>query len=571
VAQAYGVVGEITTPAIPGAVLPYTPPIAGFLTDNVQVVEALSETVAGKELAGPGKTPVTPIQDYGTVLEAFDPWFELMHVLPRTLILGKVLSKTEIPMVVHNAYRRRDVLWNDFVNGAGAGTILMGSLPPTLIPKQTSETDLTLVITMVGPPIVDEELGFVFEFDIGTISIPIQFDRLVFFPFVPEGGYTEELSWLTDVMEGKSGKEQRHSLRLYPRQKFDFDLRLLDSELTRLQNFLLSRPGATYGVALWHEQVAVSGTHSIGATVVNVATTSFRDFRVGGLAMIYEDENTYDIFLVDAKGGTTLTPTTPLAHAYTTKAIVVPMRYGLINAKQSGSRYRMKMADIQVSFQVVDIGVDLASAAAFGTFKSKIFIDDDNAAEGGRSEDSIEANRIEVFDPQVGPTSQASLPALARSLGEKGWYPAGVQRLWEVRQLLHALRGRQISFWIATRREDLILTADLTNASSAMDVEATGLGALVELGYRTAIRLTLVDGSVLLRDIASPDGVAVSLDGLTETITLTTTWGSTIPKANVARIEFIQKVRLDSDTVRLRYEPGRDGARVHIPLRMVLD
>ncbi len=564
--QAYGNLQLALLFAEPGNRPSWMPlPFAGANIDPADIGQGL--------VAGPGPTiipkppPPTPQQipfqfDQRTTIH---PWFDEMHVVPRRLDLGRVLATTNIPMTVHNAYRTQTWTWNSFVNNAGAGTELTGPTPPQILSPQESTQALVLVVTTDGVPVVDTTLDFGFTSG-DLIPVPIIFSRLVFFPLFPEKGFREELGWLCEVFKSKDGTEKRSSVRRFPRVRYRLRFRLDGPELALLHNVLLGRPGATYGIPLWHESTVLSADVATDDVVIPVQDTRWRQFRDDGVGVIYDDRFIFDIFQIASFTDTVITPVNPVVLSLPKGTRVMPVRLATTPNRQSGRRFPISLGDMELAFDVRDVDEDLSDLSEWGTYDGKPFIDDCNAIGRGSVREGVQADLV-VLDNDVGPRQQFSYEPNAKWGTQKQWAPSGIEKLWYIRQLLYALRGRQTSFFMPTNREDLKPIAPLAIGDKNLSIEYVGYNYVFGNGYRDNIRVTLVDGTQLTRKV---DAAAQNEAQTEEYLTVDTNWPANVPVADIARIEFLQNLRLNTDSVTLRYEPGRPGARVSFPVTSVL-
>lgn len=565
-AQAYGNLALPILPSFP-ANTPTRLPVP--LAANQIVAAVWPARVSGGAGPQPGPKPPPPgpvalpaVFDQRTTIH---PWFDEVHVTPRRLDLGRVLATTNIPMTVHNAYRKDTWTWNSFVNNAGAGTELTGPTPPQILSPQESTLGLVLVVTTDGVPVVDTTLDFGFT-NGSLIPVPIIFSRLVFFPFFPQEGFTEDLGFLTDVFESKDGTEKRASLRRFPRVTYDLRFREEDEELVAIQHFLLGRPGATYGIPLWHESTVLTSPVAADDIIMNVQDTRFRQFRNDGVGVIYDGRFVFDIFQIQSFTDTTITPVNPLVLDLPAGTRVLPVRLATTGPRQRGSRWPVSLGQVSFPFQVRDIEEDLSDVTGWPTYNGKLLIDDCNALGRDQVSENIAA-RLVVLDNDTGPRQQFSYPPNARYSSVKQWAPQGIEKLWNVRELVYALRGQQKSFYMPTNRNDLTPLEGLTAANDTLRVVYAGYNYVFGNGYRDHIRLTLADGSQITREVVD---VGQNEAQTEETLMVDTDWVSTVPLADIVRIEFLQLVRFGSDRIRMRYEPGRPGARVEVPTISVL-
>jgi hypothetical protein len=527
-------------------------------------IKASGFTAGGAVLVAPGNNAIQTAQEYSEGAPNGD-WFERMHVVPRSFSLGNVLATQTIGIEVFNAYRKQRKVWIQYVNGAGQGTDLQ-VLPalPTFV-ERLYGIQMDLVVSPNGPPVVDAILEF--EFEDETLLVPIDFDRIVLIAPDPEKSYSELLAFETDVIEHKDETEQRIRLRKAPRQLFGFRYVLEDgTSRQRLENSLFDWQHRAFGIVLWHERTRLSQAASLGDVTVNVPSTAFADYRIGGLYAVYRSEDEYDVLELDASSATSLTATGALSRNYPVGTFVAPVRLAYVDGEPEARRWPNMPSEVRLKFETTDNDVDLADASAFPTLSGKVLLDDPNLIEGTASERF--SRPLVILDPIAGEKFQDSKSDRHRKVGSKGFFIKGAQRLWEVRRLLHFLGGRQVAFYVPTFAKDLTPILQLTSGSNALDVANVGYARFVRNRQpKNIIWVQFTDGTSLTRTITA----SVEVDATRETLTLNTTWPANRPVSEVKRISYVEEVRMDSDLVEIAYSAGGYTAKVIFPTRTVLE
>lgn len=521
---------------------------------------------------GTGETaPVNVLAGRGDKTGWSFDWFEKFHVRPGEFIFGNILSTQQVPVSVYSSYRTDTHSWDAFVNNAGAGVELLNTPAfPYSFPPQTGFAGLILEVSPSGPPVVDTTLDFVF--DTMTISPIIQLNRLVLFDLPPELPYTELLEFLSEIHAHRNGGEHRISLRKNPRQFFEWDLVLEDSfTRSRIHNLLFDWHARAFGIPIWHESRFLAVAAAVDDLTITLPTTSFADYREGGLALIYESHTKFDVLEIEAGGitATTLTFTNGLQNAYTTKALVMPLRTGNIQPVVQGSRLLSDGGRLALRFRVADNDNNLASTAGWTTYNSKVVLDDVNSTGGGLSVGEELVRDLIVIDGDVGLASVESLwPHDKRSHTKTFWTKTPAD-LWKVRQLVHALRGRQVSFYLPTKGHDLEPVAQLLSAGTTLTVRNCGYARYVQNRQtRNIIQVLFNDGTApLIREITASSEV----DADTETMTVDTPWPATKPVSTIDRIQYLELSRFESDTIRFRYALGERSCRISVPTITVFD
>ena len=481
-----------------------------------------------------------------------------------------MLSPVDFEIAIFNSDRELSHDWDAFTNNVDAGVQItnLPSLPLTL--TRLTGTSVNLQVTPDGPSQITGTLDFQFDFPVDptTLQVAVTGQRIVMLLFPPEVPLTEKLGFLTDVMEHIDGTEQRVALRKAPRQELEMVFLLEDGpERQRFDFVLFDRQDKVFGIPMWHEPMALTSAAAIDDVTINVDTTDFTDLRVGNQAVVLDGDGvTFDALVILSFTATSITFESGLTNAYPEGTEVYPMQSAIIQQTVSGNRRARNLQEVRVNARMLDQDLDIADTSAFSTFNSKVLLDDPNLVEGPQPYDS--ERRIFSVDGETGSFQQKSLWPVSRRGSQKGFVMNTRQRLWEVRQLLHALKGRQISFYLPTFYEDLTQAATFSNGSTT--------GVIVNVGYdqfvrerqpNDVIQVRLKDGTEFIRTITGSDPI----DDDTEQITIDTGWPQDINVGDIDRISFVEKVRLASDEVAITHERGGGQARVIFPVKAVTD
>jgi hypothetical protein len=495
-----------------------------------------------------------------------DYWFNIIHILPRSIVLGNILTTITRQIDVYNAYLFESHDLEAFINNAGAGTSItdLPSLPFSILPQESLL--LTLEVTPDGAPTINTTLDFDTD-EPYLLSIPITGTRIVMFPFEPEAPVIERLVFLTDVIEHKDGTEQRVSLRLAPRQVFDLTFKREDGvERQRMDFLLFDWQSRVFGLPIWTEPSYLTTAATIGQTSVNVDDTTLGDFRAGGLAIVYESETKFDALEVSSVGPTTVNFNTGLLNDYPAGTRVMPLRTAVTSEPTREKKHALNLGELAMTMRVLDNDLDLSSVSGWPTYNSKVLLSDPNAIE--TTLDGTIERQITVFDGSTGKFSQSSTWNRARHGSAKTFISRTRSALWSIRRLLHALRGRQVSFYLPTFTQDVTLASTYVSGSAAMVIFNVGYTRFAK--QRTPkldLRITLKSGTVFTRTITN----SAEIDANTEQITLSTTIGQTIQPADIFRMEFLEKVRIDTDEIVIEHRSSNGEARVGFPVKVVLE
>lgn len=496
-----------------------------------------------------------------------DKWFERIFVLPSEISLGNILSPLERDIEVYSSHRSESVTLNVVTNNLGTGTTLTGvpTLPFAIGPA--SGFVATLEVSTLGAPALSDAIDF--EFASETLSVTVVGQRIVIFPFKPLAPMRERLSFLTDVFLHIDGSEQRVANRLHPRQEFEFQLSVDGSDRRYLENLIYDWHSSVFGVPVWTEPAFITALAQVGQETVNVDRTDVSDFREGGLAIVFVDRHHYDALEVVSVQPSSITFGSPLTNAYQAGSTVFPLRECVAKSNVRGRRAVVNNTELSVGFRCTDndVGVNLASVSAFSSYDGKVLLDGPNSVD--RAMSVVLERRLEEFDNLTGSFGVVSNWGVSRRSSVKGFTTHDRQELWNVRRLLHALRGKQISFWLPTFQDELIPTQTLQQGSSSLNFENVGFTKFAQsrAPSRGALRINLNDGTQLVRGIVSSS----EINQETESIGLDDTWPSTYTVGEVRRIDYLELVRADTDNIDIQHKDANGNATIRFPVKAVIE
>lgn len=543
----------------------------------------LGDTQAAGNFEFVSQKGTPPLNDYvGEVKEEWSmglDWFEKVHLVPRSkLTFGNIITEQELTFELYNAHRLLSVNFQAFVNNAGTGlTVPDLPTPVVLFPTQSSFLDptttrlspvlLPVVAARDGVPSFDTTLDF--TFDSGELlMLGVSGNRIALITAQPHVPVREILEFKTDIIRALNGKEQRISLRKQPRQGYRCSYDLDEGERRRLQSLLFGWTANNFAVPLWHEQVRSTAAASATDTSIAVDSTTDVDFRVGGLGVVYESEEKFDVIIISAVAASTITfATTPLTNSYATNIRVMPIRLCNLIEIPRGTRHLNNLEEFELVFECADndTGAPTASQGSFSTYNSKVLFDDCNVQNAGMVFELPQ--KIQRIDNGTGATFQKSRWPYPRRLSRKGFGAHTRSEILALKKLLLFLKGKQKSFYLPTFIEDLEVNTDLVVSSDKMRIANIGYTRFINaLGHKATFRITYTDGTSEVKIISA----ASEIDSTTEELTITVAWAANKTVAQIQRVEFYELVRFDNDYFEIVHE--RVGsARLLAPVRTIFE
>ena len=367
----------------------------------------------------------------------------------------------------------------------------------------------------------------------------------------PLAPLTEQLEFVTDIQTALDGTEVRIAARRTPRQSVIATYALdSDYDRARIENLMTSWQGRVFSLPIWTETTSFASSMSKEGKVIRVVSSEYADYRVGDQVYITDGTNS-ELNTVSLVTPTAMLLANDTTVAYGLNARVMPVRDAIITDDISGARYRLGQQELQITWQILEPGSDLSDTSQWDTLDGLVVFNDCNVLRGETLTERYSIAR-NLLDPVQGTVSQRQVTPFNVRRSRKGFRAVGKQGVWKIRQLLHALRGRQKAVWLPSFCNDLSLTQDIAQDERTMVVTDVDFSRYVK-GHpgRSLIRITHAGGTTY----ATVVGGYSNGDG-TETLTLADTWAAPISAVDVSRIDIVEKVRLSSDVVKIQHQPG---------------
>lgn len=496
-----------------------------------------------------------------------DVWFDQAIVRPIQIDFGNILSTQTETIFVYSSFRTQSITLNQIDNNLGAGSSLLNPPSLPLILQPQTGFSVTLEVTASGLSTINNTIDWIFSVSTQVVNVTGQ--RIVMFPLPPEVPLTEILEFVTDIMTSVDGSEQRAAVRKNPRQFFQFELAIDSDDRQFLSNLFYEWQSRLFGLPIWTELISLTVAGSVSDLTITVDNTDLSDFRIGSLAVVFTDRFEFDVLEIVSFNTTSITFNSALTFNYPIGTAVMPIRTAQVSGNIRGTRAPIEDESLRLRFQVVDnnVGATFASTAAFNSLNSKVLLDGPNAMDRRMSESILQKQVI--LEALGGSFSVLSSWATGKRTSVKGFVSSSRLELRNIRRLIHALRGRQISFYLPTFTNDLTLVNKLSNGATAMDVNNVGFNKFAqERGpSRDILRVIETDGTIHTRNILS----SAEVDSKNETLTVDVSWPNDIEIVDIERIEYVELVRFDTDKIRIEHANALGHARIMIPVKTVFE
>jgi hypothetical protein len=498
----------------------------------------------------------------------FDYW-ERILLDPNVVDLGNVVSDVEVNVTIRNTFRRDTKDITDIDNNAGAGITVTGSIPPTTIAPLFDKIYVITVAT-VGPPNIDGTIDWTTT--VGILTLTLTGTRIIIFPYPPERGIKEELNWLTDVLKSSDGTEQRHSLRVNPRQVVSYDVFAQNqSDVNNIRNLMIDWTTRVFGVPIWWHELSLTADVAASDLIVNVLPGGLdtADFRIGGLAMIYQENDdgtrTLDTLEIANVIGSvaspestqnTITFATAIQNDYDgSKATITPVYPGILANGASVNNYKKgDSARYLTKFRILDNipsirGLEPGDYPELSDFDGtpRIVIDDKIFIDSNVFQEKF-VQKAQLIDFGLGTFTQLTQELKARRITPFGWRIETAEEQRKVRSLLHHLRGKVRTVWVPTWRDDFELISNIGGGASTIDVANEGFSKYVGGSKPWAgLRIEKTDGTVFYHRIT----IATEIDTTTDRLSIDPVTASALTIAEVERLDLMVLSRLTDDSVEI--------------------
>ncbi len=369
------------------------------------------------------------------------------------------------------------------------------------------------------------------------------------FPYEPDWTepVEETIEFLTDVLEGYAGLEQRIQLRQSPRIGLKCQLFATEpAEASAIDSKLWQLSDQAAQVPFWPDASPLRSAASPTDTFLDCETAT-RQFLAGGLALLWRDAKTFEVVTIDSFDASGLTLAAGISGTWLAdgRSYVLPLLEGFLQDAPEIVRPTSHLASLALELSTEGLAfVEPAWAETYRDFD--LLVDEpDRGGELTTKQD----RRLHRLDPGTGSMAVWDFPGipfpqrpnLSLLLEDR----AAIERM---RGFLLRRRGRLRPFWWPTWNRDLQMSANLAANETEISIEAIGYAAGPFLNparrHLAFIRAGAVDCREVLAAEAGPDN--------TEILTLDEGISELLSKEQTL-ISYVPFVRLADDAVTLTW------------------
>ena len=508
-----------------------------------------------------GVAPYTnnaPVSAAGRLISGFaagswsDDYYHRVHVTPRQLDLGNVVSTQSTQVSVWNAWLEPRTL--SAISGLAEGILVSGQSAPPLLYPPLLERTYQVSVTPDGAPVLDTSVAW--AFDNGEApALRITANRVVAWTFVPDWseGVTERLSWATDILQSESLVEQRRALRVAPRREFEAQIVVEGRERQMLDLALFGWGARIWVMPIWHEIQRLATGVSAGSLSIACDTAGL-EFYAGGVALLRgESAFASEAVEIESVSPAGLVLKRPLSLDWPATTRLYPAGTAQLIEAPTLTRLTDTAALAGVAFRALEPS-DASPSAPVTLYRSRPVLEarpdesDDLTATYARLLGELDNG---TATPLVVDVAGRALPVMSQR-----WVGLGRAERATYRALLYYLAGRQGAVWVPTHADDLTLVALVGSIATTIDVGHVGYTRFAKANSaRRDIRIELHDGTVFHRRITG----STELSADTERLAIDAALGRIVTPGDVGRISWMTLCRLDSDTVEIQHLTDSEG------------
>lgn len=504
--------------------------------------------------ASPGIEPLithwpvstTPLVRSGSIATSyFDDYYNRVHVTPRTLDIGNLLSVQTRAVSVWNAWLTSQAL--SAINETGADGLTESGIAAPTVFAPLEERAFLVTVTIDGPATIDAEYTFVFPSESPLLGVTGR--RVVVFGHPPnwDAPVVEKLNWLTDVMLSHGGVEQRVGLRDAPRRALAYELATMTRHQSNLlETTLLGWQSRLWAVPVWTDSQNLAANLAAGSVTIPCATSGY-EFAANGLALLWAAHDRHEAVEVASVGASSLTLKAATLAAWPAGTRLYPIRLGRLPARQKFVRetgHHLTGAvefafDDNVAITALDSG---AVYAGYSVYAGRTNWADPTEVEFVR--------QLDELDYETGKAWVDDLSGLAAILKSWHWLFKSRAEIVAFRGWLAARAGRRVPFWSISQAVDMEVVAAIGASDTAINIRNIGYQRFLDgRADRRHICIRTTSGAMYYRRITT----SAEIDATTEQLAIDSALGATLQPGDIQSVRFMHLTRLETDAIEIEW------------------
>lgn len=373
-----------------------------------------------------------------------------------------------------------------------------------------------------------------------------------FNPYKPHAPIVEKWKWKTDIIDCIDGSEERLFLRDNPRLEVKMIIEPSQYGGRYLNNLLYKNLRDDWLIPLWYEEQQISSITN-GASTVTVDTDNV-EFYAGGLFLIWDSPDNYEIAEISSFNSTTITLDGTVQNDYTAPYIV-PCRYGRILGDPDRRTNGYKNI-FEINFESKDS--KQISVSTPTQYNSNDIYVDEIFAEGELISNAF-LRQIYISDGDVGVFEQSSIWNKSKNSKTFKYIEQGLQNIHNLRKFLHRRRGKYLPFYQPSFEFNMNLQST-GNITSAILIENDNYKSYLNNIDHVAFYMN--DGSWNFAQVTD----SIVFDSDTDQLNISPSLNE--DASNVSYVSLLELKRLNTDDVEITHV-GNRTATTNLPVLSV--
>jgi hypothetical protein len=279
-----------------------------------------------------------------------------IHVIPRNVDVGFVISERDIEVEVWNAFFTRAKTLTEITESGPAGVEIIDHLgTPAHFAASVSEI-YEIKVLQEGDPTIDNVITWVFVgIDSSGTDCRIIGFRIVPWPFEPNANtpLVEIYGFLTDIIEAFNGSEQRVQLREKPNGSISYAALFNEPRDAQMaMAIMFGNQARAFGVGRWQFRRPLTAPASVDDVQVYCDTTNI-PFEPDGLAFLWVDPYTWEAAPIESVESDHLVLKVGLSKAWAADVTeVIPLVVGRLSEDESLTWESMSILSSALTFDI---------------------------------------------------------------------------------------------------------------------------------------------------------------------------------------------------------------------------
>jgi hypothetical protein len=360
---------------------------------------------------------------------------------------------------------------------------------------------------------------------------------------------TEHLEWLTDVLIGSNGNEQRRGLRLSPRRSFELTFNPIGRTRSFFELCLHRQGGIEWFLPLFHDKGRLSAQAVAGSSVL-AFDNRWREFEAGGYAILLgRDAFSYEVVEIESVDDAGLTLADPLTRTWSRGMPVYPLRTARLDQESVVTALTRTVGEASLLWQLTGANDYAAEIDTGLEYEGRAVILNEPNRERGL--DLSLARMLFRRDNETGRVHVRDDAGRAFTSQVHDWMVVGREPRHKLRSMLYALNGRQVSVWLPTFNADVVLSRPAVAGANRIVIQKIGLDYLGGIGSG---RDHILLGGQVLRITGTE---APPSDDEEKLVLAAPLAGN---RAVGASGSFLDAARMDQESVEITHHADSDGA-----------